>query len=261
MPESLSALSDRVISVMVMGLLLGCLCVDVKEILVLCQGANDLIRLFERNRLRFLRSLQHPLDGLIGEYSLRECQRAGPLDLVTVKAAAQVDDPVDRLLAKTPLFAKELTAKRRSPGADPLGPLHQPPRLPRRIKEPVLLAQMIFPLSLCPAVAAQGRSVQAENLNLMIENAHPHLLTRSRGQGGIERALHLDHPRIVHGADPRLKIAKTRDRQRLQMGLLLQKHLQHLALRSSMDPGRRPSLLPVHQPRILLLKALKFSPL
>lgn len=53
------------------------------------------------------------------------------------------------------------------------------------------------------------------------------------------------------------EIAKAIERQRAQVGLLLAKEFQHLALLASVNARRRPVLLPVGEPRILRLDGFK----
>src|SRR5205823_6475656 len=80
------------------------------------------------------------------------------------------------------------------------------------------------------------------------------------GRGAVVRALDLDAAVEVHGARAVLVVAKRRERQRPQRGLLFGKHGRDLALRGPVDARVGPAGVPVIEVRLAVRERLEAHP-
>src|SRR5207249_2132207 len=80
------------------------------------------------------------------------------------------------------------------------------------------------------------------------------------GRGAVVRALDLDAAVEVHGARAVLVVAKRRERQRPQRGLLFGKHRRDLALRGPVDARVGPAGVPVIEVRLAVRERLEAHP-
>src|SRR5271156_5246138 len=108
---------------------------------------------------------------------------------------------------------------------------------------------------------AQELAGAVKDLKVVLVQAHRDDVARRGRYGGIVRAQDLHQAAVIDGVRGFAEVAEAHRRQRLERRLLLSEHREHLAFLAAVDARRRPALLPVREPRILLLDRVELAAL
>ena len=198
------------------------------------------------------------LDVPVAVHAFGQHARAGGVDEPAWVAVGQSDDAPEFALADAAFQGEQHLAQPLGVRADGLGLLQDAAGLARWIEHALGVGQHDCSGALGLGMGTQQRlRLEVADLDAVFEHTHQHPAADRRRACGVAAVLHA-HATVV--ADRSLRLAEVlhaRQRQRLQMGLLLLEHRLHLATRAAVDARGGPGDLPVLQERVLLVDGLE----
>ena len=109
-------------------------------------------------------------------------------------------------------------------------------------------------------MATQQRPGAVEDLDIVVVEAHRNDVAGRGRDRRVIRAQHLHEPAVIDCVRGFAKISEPLGRQWAKRRLLLGEHRKHLAFLAAVDARRRPALLPVREPGVLLLDGFELAP-